>query len=267
MTPSEGNQCLTSERKIPSEKKEFPTREQKTLLLNAGSMTTILIYGLLKWDYGKSSFNFRNEGWFERNTKCGGADKIGHLWAGYMLSHLYSYIYRKWEYTDKEANLYGSLSSLGVNTFMELADGFSSQGFSYEDCIINVVGAGVGYVWGRVPYLAKRIDFRIEYTPGFDSKDLGLPTNYERQRFLMALKGDGFDFIKNPWLKYLEFHGGYYARHYKDYEVGSPDRRQRYLYVGIGFNVSRLVQKFVDTRVFDYIQIPYTSATKDFQLD
>jgi len=282
MAPSEGKECLpreqkiateeeeslTSEQKIPSEKKkEFFTRGQKTLLLNAGSMTTILIYGLLKWDYGKEGFHDANERWFQHDTEYGGADKLGHFWSSYALSHLYSYVYRKWGYTEKEANLYGALSNLGVQTFMEVADGFSSQGFSYEDLIMNVAGAGVAYVWGKVPSLAKKIDFRMEYTPEFDSSDFGFSTNYERQRFLMAIKADGFDFIKNPWLKYLELHGGYYARHYKDYEVGGPDDRRRYLYVGIGFNVSRLLQKFVDTRVLDYLQIPYTSIKKDFPLD
>jgi len=269
MTPSEEKECLTPEQKIPSEKKkEFFTRGRKTLLLNAGSMAAIFVYGLLKWDYGESSFNFENEGWFGRDTKYGGADKLGHLWTGYMLSHLYSYIYRKWGYTDKEANLYGSLSSLGVNTFMEIADGFSpSEGFSYEDMIMNILGCGAGYIWGKYPNLARKIDFRIEYTPGFNSHDFGIATNYERQRFLVALKADGFDVIKNRYLKYLEFHVGYYARGYKDYEEGGPDDRRRKIYVGLGFNVSRLVQKFVDTRVFDYIQIPYTSARKDFPLD
>jgi len=248
--------------------KEYFTRGQKTLLLNAGSMTTILVYGLLKWDYGKSSFNFKNEGWFERDTKYGGADKVGHLWTGYMLSHLYSYIYRKWEYTDKEANLYGSLSSLGVNTFMELADGFSpSQGFSYEDMIMNILGCGAGYIWGKYPNLARKVDFRIEYTPEFNSHDFGIATNYERQRFLIALKADGFDAIRNPYLRYLEFHMGYYARGYKDHVEGGPDDRRRALFVGIGFNVSKLAQKFVNTTIFNYIQIPYTSARKDFPLD
>lgn len=267
--PSEKDESLPPEQKIRSDgKKEFFTRREKTLLLNAGSMTAILIYGVFKWDYGESSLNFKNEGWFERDTKYGGADKVGHLWTGYMLSHLYSYIYRKWGYTDEEANLYGSLSSLGVNTFMELADGFSpSQGFSYEDMVMNILGCGAGYIWGKYPNLARKIDFRIEYTPEFNSHDFGIATNYERQRFLVAFKADGFDAIRNPYLQYLEFHVGYYARGYKDHVEGGPDDRRRSIYMGLGFNVSKLVQKYFNTRVFDYIQIPYTSVRKDFPLD
>lgn len=269
-TPSQFKQeeLPTWEQKVQPEREEFLTRGQKTLLLNAGSMVVVSIYGLTKWKYGESSFHFENEGWFGRKTKYGGADKAGHFWSSYALSHLYSYVYRKWGYTEKEANLYGTLSSLGVQTFMEVADGFSpSQGFSYEDVVVDIVGCGVGYIWGKYPSLANKIDFRIEYRPKFDSHDFGFSTNYERQKFLIAFKADGFDFIKNPYLQYLEVHMGYSARGYKGYEQGGPDDRHRNIYVGLGLNVSKLAQKFVNTRALDYIQIPYTSVNKGFNLD
>jgi hypothetical protein len=221
----------------------------------------------VKWDYGKKSFHFDNEGWFERNTKYGGADKLGHFWSSYALSHLISYAYRKWGYTESEANLYGVLSDLGIQTFMEVADGFSSQGFAYEDLIMNITGAGVAYIWGKSPNLARKIDFRMEYTPEFNHHDFGFSTNYERQRFLIAAKADGFDFIKNPYLGYLEFQVGYYACGYSNYQQCGPDDRRRSIYVGLGFNVSKLAQKFINTRVLDYIQIPYTSFNKSFKLD
>src|SRR4030042_1537467 len=265
---SEKKELPAWEQKTQPEREEFLTRGQKTLLLNAGSMVVISIYGLTKWEYGRSSFNFKNEGWFGRDTKYGGADKLGHFWSSYALSHLYSYAYRNWGYTDKEANLYGALSSLGANIFMEVADGFSpSQGFSYEDVIMDIVGCGVGYIWGKSPSLASKIDFRIEYTPKFDSHDFGFANNYDRQKFLVALQADGFDFISNPYLQYLEFHIGYYARGYRGHEEGGPDDRRRHIYVGLGFNVRKLAQKFVNTKVLDYIQIPYTSVNKGFKLD
>jgi hypothetical protein len=84
---------------------------------------------------------------------------------------------------------------------------------------------------------------------------------------VIALKADGFDFIKNKYLKYLELQVGYNARGYEDYEEGGPDDRQRTIYVGIGLNISKLVQNYVNTRVFDYIQIPYTSVNKTVTSD
>jgi hypothetical protein len=245
----------------------FFTRGKKVLLLNVGAMAAIAAYGILKWDYGEETFNVADEGWFERESKYGGADKLGHFWSSYALSHFISWVYREWGYTDSEANFYGVLSNLGIQTFMEVADGFSSQGFSYEDLIMNIVGSGAAYIWGRYPNLARKIDLRMEYTPDFSTDDSSFSTNYENQKFLIALKADGFDAIKNPYLKYLEFHVGYYARGYDDYSRRGPDDRRRYVFVGLGFNVSRLLQIFVPTRVLDYIQIPYTSINWSFNLD
>jgi len=252
----------------PEKEKELLTRGQKMLLYNVGGLAVVAGYGLWKWDYGANSFEFTDEGWFGKNTENGGADKFGHFWSSYALSHLNAYIYRQWGYTDREANLYGVLTNLGFQTFMEIADGFSpSQKFCYQDMAMNLLGAGVAYVWGNYPSLARKVDFRIEYKPYFDSRDTEFSTKYDRQTFLMAVKADGFDFIKNPYLQYLEFHLGYNASGFKDYEPGGPDNRQRTLLVGLGFNVNKLVQKIWDTRVFDYIQIPYTSINLEIHLD
>jgi hypothetical protein len=251
----------------PEKEKELLTREQKMLLYNVGGLAVVAAYGLWKWDYGANSFEFVDEGWFGKNTEYGGADKLGHFWSSYALSHLNAYIYRQWGYTDREANLYGVLTNLGFQTFMEIADGFSpSQKFCYQDMAMNLLGAGVAYVWGNYPSLARKVDFRIEYKPYFDSRDTEFSTKYDRQTFLVAVKADGFDFIKNPYLQYLEFHLGYNASGFKDYEPGGPDDRKRTLLVGLGFNVNKLVQKIWDTRVFDYIQIPYTSINLEFDL-
>ena len=264
----EEEKSLTSEQEILLKKKELLTRGQKSFLLNVGALGAVFAYGLSKWDYGQNSLWFVNEGWFGRTEEYGGADKFGHFWSSYAMNHLFSYFYRKWGYTDRESNLYGALSSLGFKTFLELADGFNpSQGFSWQDMTMNTLGSVVGYVWGRYPSLARKIDFRIEYTPYFDSRDTEFSTKYDRQTFVIALKADGFDFIKNKYLKYLELQFGYNARGYKDYEEGGTDDRRRTIYVGLGFNVSRLVQKFWNTRIFDYVQIPYTSVRYGFSLD
>ncbi len=248
---------------------EWFTRRQKTVMLNLGFMGGILLHGLINWDYGDESWHLENEGWFGRTTKYGGMDKLGHFWSSYTGSHLLAYIYRDWGYPDADANLYGALSTFGIQSFMEIADGFSGHGFSYEDWVANIVGVGAGYVWGKYPRLAEKIDFRMEYRPDFDSSDFDPFTNYENQRYLIAIKAAGFEAVTNPILKYGEFHVGYYAHGYEDYQPWKPedDDRTRTLFVGIGFNVTRFVQKWVDVSVFDYIQIPYTSFSFEYDLD
>lgn len=247
---------------------EWFTRRQKTIMLNVGVMGGILIHGLINWDYGDESWNLENEGWFGRSTKYGGMDKLGHFWSSYTSSHLLAYIYREWGYSDTDGNLYGALSAFGILSLMEIADGFSGHGFSYEDCVANVAGVGAGYIWGKYPRLAEKIDFRLEYRPDFSNNDFDPFTNYEQQRYLIAIKADGFEAITNPILKYGELHLGYFARGYEDYDSRKPDDdRKRKIFVGIGFNVTRLIQKWVDISVFDYIQVPYTSINFEYDLD
>jgi hypothetical protein len=244
------------------------TRGEKALILNAGGVAGILAYGLLNWDYGEESFNFRNEHWFQRDTKEGGMDKLGHFWSSYAFAHLLSHVYHRWGYAESDANLYGALSSFGLQSAMELMDGFSRYGVSYEDFLMNTAGAAAGYLWGRYPALKKMIDFRMEYIPSFDADDLDPFTNYRDQKYLLALKAEGFEFLEQPVLEYLELHLGYYARGYEEFEESDPrDHRRRYGFVGIGINVTKLLRSFLDLTLFDYLQVPYTAIHLELNFD
>lgn len=242
---------------VPPEKSDGLTKEQKALILNAGAATFIVGYGIAFWDYFQTSPRAKSEGWFGRTTSKGGADKLGHFWTSYAVGHLFSYVYRWWDFDVEQANALGALSSLGVQTLVEVGDAFSDvHGFAYEDAIMNLAGAGAAYVLGKYPSLARKIDLRLEYSPDkFSDLADDIFTDYDNQRFLVALKLDGFDMFHDSYLSYLELHAGYYTRGYEDLR---PNRR-RYLYFGVGFNVSKLVQNFVNVGIFDYLQVPYTS--------
>ncbi|MPY68759.1 MAG: DUF2279 domain-containing protein [Alphaproteobacteria bacterium] len=245
------------------------TKERKVLLLNGGAVAAIAIYGVINWDYFQGSAKSTPEGWFGRTTKSGGADKMGHLWSTYAASHLLAYLYRDWGYSDSEANGLGALSALGVQTMMELGDAYSGDfGFSYEDMAMNVAGAGAAYALGRYPALKSKLDLRVEYKPDrFGDLAGDIFTDYENQRYLLALKLDGFDVFEDSHLGYLELHVGYFTRGYDSFPQGGSDDRRRSLYVGVGVNVTKLVRMFADTAVFNYIQIPYTSIRADRDLD
>ncbi len=247
----------------PSKKSEGFTKEQKALMLNAGAATFIIGYGIGFWDYFQTSPQVGDEGWFGPETKHRGADKLGHFWSTYTLGHAFAFAYRWWDYDAETANILGALSSLGFQTLMEVGDSFSADnGFSYEDAIMNFAGAGAAYILGKYPELARKIDFRLEYGPdSFDDISGDILTDYESQRYLMALKLDGFDVFQNSYLSYLELHVGYEMSGSNPNIPGQPDGRRADYYVGAGFNVSKLVQNFVDTKVFDYFQLPYTSVT------
>ncbi len=73
-------------------------------------------------------------------VKEGGADKLGHFYSSYLVSHGFSYLCTVWGFSREQASKYGSWSSFGLMSFMEIGDAFSHYGFSYEDFFMNFTG-------------------------------------------------------------------------------------------------------------------------------
>lgn len=241
----------------------------KTLMLNSAVAGGIFLWGALNWDYLENSPEVSNEGWFGHGTKEGGADKLGHFYTAHLATQAFHGIYLDWGYREAQARKLGALSSMAMTTLMEVGDSFSgSYGFSYEDMLMNLAGAGFSYLLIRYPELDGKIDLRVEYKPSL-GKDFepDFFTDYQHQKYLLAIKAEGFKAIRNPWLKALELHLGYYARNYDTYRAAGPDHRQRSVYVGLGLNVGRLLRQWVKVPVFDYLQLPYTYLPLEHHLD
>jgi len=243
-------------------------RETKVRNLNLLAAGTILTWGVLNWDYFQQSPQSANEGWFDQETDEGGADKLGHLYTTYALSHIYASIYSDWDYHEEDAMRLGAFSALGTMTIMELGDSFSEYGFSYEDMLMNCVGAAAGYWFGTHPEWQKRIDLRLEYAPSLSDFESDVSTDYEHHKYLLAFKASGFDLLRDTPLNYFELHLGYYTRGYDDYQASqSIDDRERTVYVGVGLNVGKLLESVWETRIFDYLQLPYTYLPLERDLD
>ena len=241
------------------------TKSEKMLYTNVTAAAAIGIWGLATWDYGSAGFNVGNEGWFGQDTKYGGADKCGHFWSTYTFADALTGLYKHWGYAPEKANIYAALSSWTVQFAMELGDATSvSQGFSWEDMTMNTLGALTSVLMQRYPELDRKIDFRVEYV--FNVPVHGLFDDYSNQFYSMVLKLDGFDFIENTFLKYVELSAGYYTRGY-----GEPDEEKtRSLFAGIGFNFSRLLNQkgWKKTgKVLEYVQVPYTVPKVSYDLD
>ena len=246
---------------------ELP-RETKVRNLNLLAAGTIITWGVINWDYFQKSPRSTSERWLSRRTDDGGVDKFGHLYSAYALSHLYASIYRDWDYPEERAITLGSYSALGTVALMEIGDSFSEYGFSYEDMLMNCLGAAAGYWFGTHPQWQRRVDLRLEYAPSLDDFETDVITDYEHHKYLIAFKADGFDTLRDTPLGYLELHLGYYARGYSDYRPQSDeDQRQRTVYIGLGLNVGKLVENIWDTRIFNYLQLPYTYLPLEHDLD
>lgn len=240
-------------------------KEKKLIYTNVALAGAVTAWGIAFWDYGDHSPYADSEQWFGRNTKQGGMDKLGHAYLSYVFTHGFASLYEHWGYEPEEAAGYGALSALGVQTFMELGDSISRYGLSYEDLIMNVVGTGFGYLSLRYPEISRKLDFRVEFTPAFNKADVF--TDYEHQRYLFALKLDGFEALERSPLRYLELHLGYYARGYSD---PPPALTERNVYIGVGINLSRIFREQGWTKtatVLRYVQPPYTSLRLSHDLN
>ncbi len=246
---------------------EKETPQKKALYLNLATAGGILTWGVLNWDYFQKTPTAGEEGWFAKTTKEGGADKMGHMYSSYLSSHLFGYVYESWGFSTEESRKLGFLSSLGASTLVELGDAFSDYGFSYEDMIMNLMGASLGYLLFENPPLSEKIDFRIEYSPDFGGDSKGdISTDYQNMKFLFALKPSGFRSLENSFLRYFELQAGYYARNFGNSHEGESDERERVLYTAIGLNVGEILSPVWKTRIFDYLQLPFTylPAKKEF---
>ena len=244
---------------------ESQTKEEKMLYTNLTAAAAIGIWGLATWDYGSAGLHTSDEGWFENDSKYGGADKLGHFWATYAFSDALTGLYKHWGYPSDRANLYAVLSAWTVQTVMEIGDATSeSQGFSWGDMAFNSLGALTSVVMEHYPALDRVVDFRVEYV--FNEPVNGIFDDYSNQYYSMVIKLDGFETLENTFLKYFEIHGGYYTRGYEDDDADNV----RSLYAGITINLSRLLnqndwKKMGKTA--EYIQLPYTVPKLSHDLD
>lgn len=225
------------------------------------------VYGLKEWGWGKSKFHFLDEGFFGKDTAILGMDKLGHAYATMLYSDYFTQ--RIAHATDNRAGaaLTGALLGLGVQTIVEVLDGFSpSYGFSKEDLIADGVGAGFSFLRNSVPGLADKIDYRMEYIKSPRSR-FHPSGDYSGQKYVLALKLGGFEQFQDTPLRFVELQAGYFARGSLAVERNAGDELRREPYVAIGVNLSELLNGtaarnttagLAAKRALEYIQVPYT---------
>lgn len=250
---------------VPLTDEELYNRVIYTNLIGAAVVTA---WGVAFWDYFTIQPVANNEGWFGQNTKYGGADKLGHMYSTYLWSLGFASLYEYWGMKEDESMVYGPLTAWLFQGIMEVGDSFSaSQGFSYEDMVMNTVGAGFYYLREKYPSLKSKLDLRLEYVPNFNS-EADIFTQYNSMKYLFALKFSGFESMESSFLRYGELHLGYYTRGYQDHNLYT--QQERVLYVGIGINVSEVLASMGWTKtakVFNYYQLPYTYIPGGYDLD
>ena len=93
-------------------------------------------------------------------------------------------------------------------------------------------------VFGDVVGLREKLDFRLEYLTSSEYHDWGPVTDYDGQRYLVAVKLSGFEKLDQTPLRFVELQAGYYTEGYTDEtrKAGVEPTRNPYLAVGLNLN-------------------------------
>lgn len=240
--------------------------------LDFTGLLALNIYGgLSASDISGNKFHFEDEGWFGKDTYALGMDKLGHAYGGYLYADYFAQRIAHSRGDAEGAGITGAILGFGVQSVVEVLDGFSSEyGFSNQDLIADGVGVGFAMLRNTIPGLSEKLDFRMEYNPwSAGLGKLGPFNDYQNQKYLLALKFSGFEQFQDTPLRFVELHAGYFARGFG--EKGAPPigELRREPYVAIGVNLAELfkVEPVRDTvpaqfarRAFEYIELPGTYA-------
>jgi predicted lipoprotein DUF2279 len=228
--------------------------------------------GVKEWGWGERSFHVTKEGWFGRHTEFGGIDKLGHAYSAQLMSDYITWRLRAAGYNGEESSITAAILTGVAFTAVELGDGFSRYGASYEDLIASAAGIAFSYLGNNVPGLHDKVDFRMQYVPTMRSGDFVGAGDYDGKKFLLAWKLGGFDTFKDTPLRYFEIHTGYYTRGYTGAAVQTGNET-RTAYVGLGLNLTELLFSQPGLRDTDagsvvrafnkYFQLPYTYVASD----
>lgn len=116
---------------------------RKARIFLATSLLATPALGYLAWwnHHLGVRFHGESEGWFGRDTYSGGADKASHFLAGYAAQPLLASLYERLGYSKSRAGTLGAWNAAFCGLIVEVGDGFSDFGFSWEDASITAFGA------------------------------------------------------------------------------------------------------------------------------
>ncbi len=278
--PRPGAQPAPAETAVPPAPPRF--WDAKTTAITAGVVLGAPVIGYFTWwkNDSRSSFAVANERWFQSDTYAGGADKASHIFWGYFGTQMLQGAYGSVGKTPAESRALALGVVAVTGALIEIGDGYSKYGFSWEDITANTVGSlvatGIG-AWGLEDTVGMRFGWVKALIPDACCRFGGFGDDYSKEIYSADLKLAGFLprlGIKPGPARFLLLSVTYGT---KGYRYSDEPLRQRNVGLEIGLNLREiLVAVGVPEKpwwgkillgIATYFRFPYTSFGWHYDLN
>jgi uncharacterized protein YfiM (DUF2279 family) len=211
---------------------EFLERHQRlfSILIPVASVGGVMANSLVGYTKNQS-FEFHKEGFFGHNTTNGGADKASHMTDYFVITNLFTDVYRILGYSELEATLWGFGIAVATGAANEFSDGYTRHGFSWEDLVMDTAGAMAASIVS-LTHTQDLFGMRTSHVPG---------TFYDNDVYAADLKlsgaGQRLGIPIGP-LRWLLLSGTYST---KGYRANPPKEEQRLVGIEIGLNFQQIL--------------------------
>lgn len=157
----------------------------------AAVFTTMhLYYRRTWWKEQRKYFKFAEDGYYARNM-----DKVSHIYTANTFTVTIGEAFEWTGISPKKALLYGALTSLAYETYIEINDGFAPNwGFDWIDMGSNIVGAVYPFLQNEFPVL-KNFNFKWSFKPEWINKKINksddLLDDYTNMTFWLSITPKG----------------------------------------------------------------------------
>lgn len=221
-------------------------KDVATYLTIAWSMAAISLEFQWWWraDYYRfkqHEFRLKNDGYFFNSSY--GVDKLGHMYASYLIFHL-TYDFIKWADFDDQTALWSAIAVPAAHAVsIELGDGFSKWWFSFSDLYFNSAGMAYGILQVKYPYL-NNFNYKWSYYPsasgGKKDPDWGPASDYSGHIYWVSI--DVHNILPEPaqqyWPKYVNLAVGLGAKNVSYADVGIKKHKWA---IGLDWNTTAIL--------------------------
>lgn len=219
----------------------------RTAAVSAGVLLAVPVFGWFAWwaPEERRALHLEPEGWFGRTTYAGGADKASHFVTAAILEDGAEAIYRALGKDERQSRILGVALVSASGLLIEMGDGITPYGFSWEDAATNVLGALTAAELKRAG-LDDTIGFRVGHV-GYEipepcCRSNGFGADYSKWVHSADLKLKGFlprIGVKPGPARFLFVSLTYGS---KGYRFSPDDVRERNVGIDLGLNVEEILR-------------------------